>query len=296
MNRKIQVGAEAFDRRQVGLLRLTNGDKVSFGEVSPLPGLSRESLADVTTLSEKFPSVEWGIRSAQKNALDRPARRVDLCALLLEDELSPTEQSLEFEKAGFTTLKIKVGSDLDADLAKLGGILQKTNKIKLRLDFNRRCSREEILRFSSELKSFTESGRIEYFEDPCLSSDRDLEMGFEAAVDEGVVSANPNDNRWFVVKPTITGSTFIESLPANKKFILSSAYESNLGIFSAGQAALDWNRGPWAHGLDTGKYFGENLFEMKIHGGQLHLPSDVWVRATLTQLTSGLKPLVEREI
>ncbi len=71
---------------------------------------------------------------------------------------------------GFSTLKIKVGFDAEADLAKIGRI-QRANagRCRLRIDANQGYSREDGMRFASKL----DPDSVELFEQPCAKDDWD---------------------------------------------------------------------------------------------------------------------------
>ena len=83
---------------------------------------------------------------------------------------------------GFATLKVKVGFDVDRDLAKVGRI-QRANagRCRLRLDANQGYSREDGMRFASSL----DPDSIELFEQPCAKKD------WDSAVAVAAVSAVP---------------------------------------------------------------------------------------------------------
>lgn len=71
---------------------------------------------------------------------------------------------------GFRTFKVKVGKDVDADLARIAFIQKAVGKrASLRLDANRAFNREDGIRFASSLDPFA----IELFEQPCDSDDWD---------------------------------------------------------------------------------------------------------------------------
>lgn len=69
---------------------------------------------------------------------------------------------------GFRTLKVKVGKDVDADIAKVRAVQQAARgKAIIRLDANRGFSREDGCRFAAALNP----EGIELFEQPCASKD-----------------------------------------------------------------------------------------------------------------------------
>ncbi len=71
---------------------------------------------------------------------------------------------------GFRTLKVKVGKDVDTDLAKVAAIQRAARgRATIRLDANRGFSREDGCRFAAAL----DPEGIELFEQPCGSNDWD---------------------------------------------------------------------------------------------------------------------------
>ncbi len=71
---------------------------------------------------------------------------------------------------GFRTLKVKVGKDVDADLARVSAVQQAASgRATIRLDANRGFSEPDGMRFAAAL----EPDGIELFEQPCASGDWD---------------------------------------------------------------------------------------------------------------------------
>ncbi|MGA3036447.1 MAG: enolase C-terminal domain-like protein [Vulcanimicrobiaceae bacterium] len=109
----------------------------------------------------------------EDNALlrvEEPAR-VPLLTLLQADTESEIEREIATAiERGFSTLKIKAGFDVDADLRRIATI-QRLNKKRcaLRLDANQGYSRVDAIRFVTSL----DSDSIELFEQPCDKADWD---------------------------------------------------------------------------------------------------------------------------
>jgi L-Ala-D/L-Glu epimerase len=102
--------------------------------------------------------------------VDEPAR-VPLLTLLQAETESEIEREIAAAiERGFTTLKIKVGFDVDADLRRVA-TMQRVNggRCALRLDANQGYSREEAIRFATSL----DPDAIELFEQPCDKADWD---------------------------------------------------------------------------------------------------------------------------
>jgi L-alanine-DL-glutamate epimerase-like enolase superfamily enzyme len=79
---------------------------------------------------------------------------------------------------GFRTFKVKVGKDIDADLARVR-VIQKAvgTRATLRLDANRAYDREQGMSFAAAL----DPAQIELFEQPCDSDDWDANAAVAAA-------------------------------------------------------------------------------------------------------------------
>ena len=116
---------------------------------------------------------------------DSPLLRLerDLSLPLLTPVNGRSEAELESEIAGrldqgFTTFKIKVGHDVDADLARVA-IIQRTlaGRASMRLDANRAYSRDQGCRFAAAL----DPAGIELFEQPCAAEDWEANGAVAAA-------------------------------------------------------------------------------------------------------------------
>jgi O-succinylbenzoate synthase len=280
----------AWNQREIGILRLCQDSKVGFGEVSPLPGLSHETFEETLQLNPKIPSVAWGIQCALWNASHRSSSEIKICGLILEHEDEPLERAQVYENSGFEVLKLKVGSDLKSDLGKIQNIIKGTKYISLRLDFNGRGNPRDIEFLCKNIPR----ERVEYLEDPvdaALFPEFSKTTQIPLAVDQNL---GIKGDYYSVVKPTKWGPQCLQNL-VFKKTVLSSSFESNLGLFHLGRLASQGDL-PLSQGLDTAKYFTENIFELKISNGRMSLPSDENVKSLLEKLVSKLKPIVEVEL
>lgn len=205
------------------------------GEIAPLPGFSKESLEEAKEELLLFvkenrpptlPSVRFGIACAQKplNSVHLP-----LCAL------GP--------KNGFSMKKLKLGH-----LSVLEAVeLVKTQlPHALRLDWNRQWSLEEALAFTSHFKP----NDFVYMEEPTENLIAFSETTkFPVAVDESIhtdYSKIPT-LKAVVVKPTLVG--YIPQIPSHLDLVLSSSYESGLGLLHIANLAQTHTTLPL--GLDT---------------------------------------------
>lgn len=209
----------------------------NFGEIAPLPHFSKETLDEAkeeallwlkTDRAPTLPSVRFGIFCASK----------PLCSVHLP------LCSLGF-KEGFETVKIKLKHlSLDDAVARVKSYIGKAN---LRLDCNRAWSLDEALYFASHFRK----SDFEYLEEPLRSEEELIEFSqrthFPIALDESIhVDWNQVPSlEAIVVKPTILGS--IPKVPPQLKLILSSSYESGLGLVHIANLCEH----PYPIGLDT---------------------------------------------
>ncbi len=171
---------------------------VGIGEIAPLPGLHRESLAEaeaqtISTLalirhestdaeemlsSELFPSVRCGLEMAlislrarqngtmpsQSPRANMMPSRTPLNALIAGNSTTIVHRAEEAVRDGYTTLKIKVGRvSLEEDIANIRACREAVGSdIALRLDANRSWSLETALRLGEALHDCN----IAYIEEP----------------------------------------------------------------------------------------------------------------------------------
>jgi len=113
--------------------------------------------------------------SAVEMLEDHPLLRIEalatvpLLGLLHASEPPALEAELdELMAAGYTTLKVKVGFDVDDDLARLARIQRAVaGRLPIRIDANQGYTRDEALRFAGAL----DPAGLELFEQPCGAHD-----------------------------------------------------------------------------------------------------------------------------
>lgn len=225
-----------------------------WGEIAPLPGFSRETLADALAeikalwpdLSRAtLPSVRFGFASLQK-----PLRSIRLPLAAL----SP--------RPGFTTLKLKVGHLSVSEAVSL--VQTYKSHYRLRIDCNRAWNLEQALTFATHFQPTD----FAHLEEPLHTFDELMQFSeithFPLAIDESLL-----DSPWqklpslkaVVVKPTIVGA--IPLLPPHVDLILSSAYESGLGLLHIARLSHEHQL---SHpiGLDTYTALKEDLLTTPI--------------------------------
>lgn len=221
-----------------------------FGEIAPLPGFSKETLEEATQealewiRSEKkptLPSVRWGVECAKKTL---QSVRLPLAAL------GP--------RKGFSTVKLKLGHLSLTDAITL--VKQHYRNSHLRLDCNRSWTLSQAMEFASHF----EPTDFVYLEEPVQSFEELIQFskttGFPIALDESIHSNwdQVPSLKAIVVKPTVVGS--IPEIPPHLQLVLSSAYESGLGLLHIANRATN----SLPIGLDTYRAFESDLLTQPI--------------------------------
>lgn len=226
---------------------------VGFGEIAPLPGFSRETLAEALaeTLSvlrtgkePTLPSVRFGFACAQK-----PLRSVHLPLCALEP------------RPGFSTIKLKLGH---LPLPEAIALVKQHLGLHLRLDCNRAWTLNEALAFASHFKPTD----FAYLEEPLRRFEDLVSFShltrFPIALDESISSdwTQIPTLKALVVKPTLLGA--IPLIPPHLDLILSSSYESGLGLLHIALLAQERNL---THpiGLDTYRALQDDILTTTIH-------------------------------
>lgn len=192
---------------------------IGFGEIAPLPGFSRETFEEARAeiiavlrgeAEPTLPSVRWGLACAQKKL---KSVHLPLSAL------GP--------KPGFTTLKLKLGH---LPLQEAIALVQQNQHFSLRLDCNRAWSLDQALEFVRHFKPTD----FLYLEEPVRTFEELIQFSklthFPIALDESIHCdwTQIPSLKAIVVKPTIVGA--IPTIPPHLDLVLSSSYESGLGL------------------------------------------------------------------
>ena len=212
-----------FTERKGLILKLTDElSNVGYGECSPLPGFSEESLEEAESslntiieflkqtefesdfnIPSELSSVKFAVEQAmlslafQRNAkfwinkLGLVNKAISVNAVLgfdsIENILTKIKEKIEL---GFDTFKIKVGRENPYDDFELLEAIRNTfgYDIKLRLDANQKWSSDEAIEYLERFKDYV----IEFVEEPCeftCSTFRTVEEShIPVALDESIKS------------------------------------------------------------------------------------------------------------
>jgi O-succinylbenzoate synthase len=242
---RLRVQSHHWTLREGLILQYGDG----FGEIAPLPGFSRETLEQareellriLPDLSlATLPSVRFGITSAQSPL---SSIRIPLAAL---SEPRP----------GFQTLKLKLGHLSIEEAISL--VKQHYKQFRLRLDCNRAWTLPQALHFARHFQPTD----FEYLEEPLQTFEEliafSTQTHFPIALDEHISSdwSRIPSLKTLVIKPTLTGT--IPPIPDSLNLVLSSSYESGLGLLHIAHLAQKLHP-TIPVGLDTYRSFSEDL-------------------------------------
>lgn len=279
----LEAGVVLRDRRlktRGGLLvRLTENGQEGWGEISPLPGFSTETLAGaqeaaigwlqawcagITPAGSALPSVAFGVSCAVAELAGQlPEKGNYHSALLCKGDPDTLFEQLQQQASPLA--KMKVGLYEPArDGIMVNLLLEALPDLTLRLDANRGWSLEKALNFA-RFVSVGLRPRIAFLEETCRSQqDSRLfarETGIAIGWDESTREpgfqprAEPNLST-LVLKPTLIGSlTRIQELiaqahKAGLAVVISSSLESSLGLSQLARLA-HWLTPGMTPGLDT---------------------------------------------
>ncbi|CNH82579.1 o-succinylbenzoate synthase [Yersinia ruckeri] len=262
------------------LVELRDGEHQGWGEISPLPEFSQETLAEAESaallwlkgwvagepvLESPLPSVAFGLSCAvaeleQRLPIPADYRKAPLCNGD-PDELFEVLMALPGDKVA----KVKVGLyEAVRDGMIVNVLLEALPDLTLRLDANRSWTAAKAEGFAKYVNPALRS-RIAFLEEPCKTRDESRafarDTGIAIAWDESVreadfqVQAEPGVAA-IVIKPTLVGSIarcqqlVQQAHQVGLVAVISSSIESSLGLSQLARLA-SWLTPDTVPGLDT---------------------------------------------
>lgn len=219
-------------QRDSVLLRLEEDGMAGFGEASPLPGYSPDSVDEAEAWLQRWidagcpddmeavesPSARFAVEAARLDLEGRrtskPAWRLlggaavpsSLAVQGLVTPASPDDtrrRARELYDAGFRTLKLKVGSDSHWESSRMAALRRELgDRVSLRLDANRSLPVGDAL---ATLQAWSAFG-VEWIEEPC-SEPGPVDSPIALALDETLQDRWLPGSGWQVVE------TWIEAAP-----------------------------------------------------------------------------------
>lgn len=279
----MDAGVVLRDRRlktRDGLyVRLYDGERQGWGEISPLPGFSQETWEEAQTALlawvdgwlqgedalPTMPSVAFGVSCARaelEGALPEEAdyRAAPLCTG------DPDDLVLQLaDMPGEKVAKVKVGLyEAVRDGMVVNLLLEAIPELQLRLDANRAWTPLKAQQFAKYVNPDYRN-RIAFLEEPCKTRDDSRafsrETGIAIAWDESLREADfafeaEEGVRAVVIKPTLTGSLekvreqVLAAHALGLTAVISSSIESSLGLTQLARIAA-WLTPDTIPGLDT---------------------------------------------
>jgi len=263
----------ALPKRDGLILRYGLAAPYLWSEASPLPGFSTESLDDILTaplssIPESLPSLRFALDGLrfQQSGLPERFSEVPVNALIPSGDIPSMRSAADAAiAAGYRTLKVKIGRDIESELEFLSTLAALHPHLRFRLDANARFT----LRQATDLLPRLASVNPEYLEQPVASTDDLIALARHSpipiAADESV--RTPDDAkrlladgavRVLILKPMMIGYwsdviRIMESAYAkNVACVVTTSLESGVGrrltaMFTSTYAPLIH-----AHGLATG--------------------------------------------
>ena len=284
--------------RQGLILRLRCAERYGYGEIAPLPGFSRESLAQAEAQLMTFcravnsgqfqldrelapaaslPSVAFGIESAlwwmqQDSWVAAPP----MAPWLNGTRADILHRLKNWQVAWPGEFKLKTGrSTLESDCVTLEKVLQIVpESVRIRLDANQQWSFAEAVKLGTVI----DVTRVAYVEEPTDHSTEFPQLfrqtGLHFALDESVQQADYQFDpvpglAAIVIKPTLVGGLarcqqlVMAAKTAGIRAVFSSSYESSIGLHILEQLSAQWTPGELA-GLDTASAFVDPLIDEAI--------------------------------
>lgn len=291
------------------LVRATQNGRSGYGEVAPLPGFHRETLAEaIRSLQEACAA--GSMPSARSAAFGLSCAMAELCRekrfgfgpvargatvgvnAVFSGSARDAERAIATgEFAGFRTVKVKIGRSRPAeDLRIVNTLLEGLpDDVRLRLDANRALT----LATAERLLRRIDASRIEYVEEP-LQDSRELaelsrRVGMPMAIDEALHDPQVRDAVYGapgievqVVKPSLVGPVEeLESVVTAGRIhgmdtVFSTALETSLTVAIVSRFALAFACGSRDHGLSTPGLFMRDIADAPlIRDGRLEVPAEL---------------------
>jgi len=296
----VRLAGQQHSSREGLLLRRDTPQGVRWAEAAPLPGFSREGLDEVIAAERRRDWTRHARRQFASSSLLYPpatsrvgaAAQASTCSLPTNGLLLGEWNELEPERdrllaLPYTALKFKVGRPgLWAEEARFVRALRSSMSPdqSLRLDANRRWTREEAIQFCHAI----DADSIEYLEEPTQDSAEFEEIaaatGIAYALDETLLERPSQKDfpncKALIIKPTLLGADF-ESYPSwNLPMTFSASFETGVGLWQIARLARRFS--PQVPcGLDTHRWFrdGPGAEGISFEPGRCHVAPSVSPRS-----------------
>jgi O-succinylbenzoate synthase len=270
LSRPMELQGRSYATREGLLIETEQG----WGEASPLPGFSRESLDDVVAAWRKGPPFHSPALQFAWDSAGSPLQpmRVPVSALLVGSSDDVVHQAERLADSACQCLKVKVGRTAHvADEVDAVRRIRQAMRVdqQLRLDANRAWELASAVEFGRGLAGCS----IEYIEEP-LRDPAQLELFYREthipyALDETIADgASIGDYPHaaaVVCKPTLLGgrARFHDLAAAGKPLVWSGCFESGVGIARIAQWAAEFSPSQPV-GLDTYSWMAQDVLATRL--------------------------------
>ncbi|MDE0342293.1 MAG: o-succinylbenzoate synthase [Deltaproteobacteria bacterium] len=235
------------------------------------------------------PSVRFGLETALSNLVRRMEDgaaaelagfdgSVPVNGLLAGSREQVLADARRLRDGGCRAVKLKVGSRAVAEDVELTRAVREVlgDSVGLRLDANRSWSLEQAVAFGRDMGS----AGIEYLEEPLREAARLRELfdatGIPVALDESLLELRPEELEGrrevgaVVLKPTLLGGLArakewaVRATALNISPVVSSCFESGVGLLALAEFAWDFTRDSVPAGLDTYRWLGADVVAPRI--------------------------------
>lgn len=287
----LETGHGVWKAREGILIKLESEKGTGFGEVAPIPFFKTETIdqaqaflnsmgkvvdLDDLQIPETLPCTAFAFSSAIAQINNTHANKSDKnfpIAGLLPSGRASREALLTKISAGFKTFKWKIGvhafeeeSQIFEELINSG-----ESSVQFRLDANASMGEEPLEKWMQLAQKYRQ--QVEFFEQPLAVGMEGKMAEFSAkyeipiALDESL--NGPNGKQWldsenwaglFVIKPSALGSTeFLKHCLSKigSRCILSSSFETSIGLATCLELASSLNGNSFALGFDTQAVFSD---------------------------------------
>ncbi|GAB5521608.1 MAG: o-succinylbenzoate synthase [Rhodothermales bacterium] len=265
--------------------------RVGWGEASPLPTFSRETLADVqadllhwasTGDVPTTPSARFALEASLRHLPEEIGHAtIQLNGLVVAGD-GAADQAQALVDAGYRAVKLKVGGGaLEEDVARVRAVhAALSGRATLRLDANRQWTWDHAVAFVDAVRGC----HVEYIEepltDPSQLADFAKASGLPVALDESVLEMAPAQldahayAKVIVLKPTFGGGwAWAEAwhkaaAALGIKVVLSAAFESGVGLQHLVAMASQFAGDAVPVGLDTYRWLASDVLNPGLNFAQ----------------------------
>jgi len=272
-------------RKGLILKGINREGRVGWGEISPLPGWSSETLEmareqvlqliNGVKVERIYPSVSFGLSSL----FFQLSSSLEVISLPVSAFLSGSADAIvkraeEAKENGFHSAKLKIGH-LDKKVAQ--SLIRELKKdFSLRVDLNRSFTCREALDFFSP---FTPED-FDYIEEPISDVENLSAFPYPVALDESLREGrvvSPLHLKALIIKPSLHDGW--QQLSQKEQIVLSSAHESGVGIFHIGSLIASCGLPKNPLGIDTYHLLENDILTSRLSfsDGMVHLPAHLSV-------------------